>query len=70
MDWRLSLVHIGQEYVGAGGYLRTGDQGFIYQGELFITGRLKDLIIIYGRNLYPQDIERSVESALGEKDQP
>jgi len=40
-------------------YLRTGDLGFIRGGELFVTGRLKDLIIIRGRNLYPQDIERT-----------
>ena len=42
------------------GYLRTGDLGFCHDGELFITGRLKDLIIIRGRNHYPQDIEITV----------
>jgi acyl-CoA synthetase (AMP-forming)/AMP-acid ligase II len=46
------------------GYLRTGDLGFLWAGELYICGRLKDLIIIRGTNHYPQDIERSVESAL------
>ncbi|AFZ46265.1 Beta-ketoacyl synthase [Cyanobacterium stanieri PCC 7202] len=40
--------------------MRTGDLGFISGGELFVTGRLKDLIIIRGRNHYPQDIEESV----------
>ncbi len=46
---------------GDGPYLRTGDLGFIREGELFVTGRLKDLIIIRGRNHYPQDIELTVE---------
>jgi len=44
------------------GYLRTGDLGFIHQGELYICGRLKDMLIIAGRNIYPQDIEESVET--------
>ncbi len=44
---------------GEGPYLRTGDLGFIHAGELYINGRLKDLIIIRGRNYYPQDIEHT-----------
>ena len=44
-------------------YLRTGDLGFIHNGQLYITGRLKDVIIIHGRNYYPQDIERTVEKS-------
>src|SRR5262245_8268586 len=48
---------------GRGPYLRTGDLGYVHNGELFVTGRLKDLIIIHGRNHYPQDIEQSAERA-------
>ena len=44
-----------------GPFLRTGDLGFIDRGELFFTGRLKDTIVIKGRNHYPQDIEKTVE---------
>jgi acyl-CoA synthetase (AMP-forming)/AMP-acid ligase II len=44
-----------------GPFLRTGDLGFFSDGELIITGRLKDLIIIRGRNYYPQDIEFTME---------
>jgi acyl-CoA synthetase (AMP-forming)/AMP-acid ligase II len=40
-------------------YLRTGDLGFVSDGELLVTGRVKDVIIIAGRNIYPQDIERT-----------
>ncbi|MGX9890426.1 fatty acyl-AMP ligase [Streptomyces sp. NPDC002276] len=46
-----------------GTWLRTGDLGFVHAGELFVTGRLKDVIIRKGRNHYPQDIEVSAESA-------
>lgn len=42
-------------------YLKTGDLGFLSDGELFVVGRLKDLIVIRGKNFYPQDIERTVE---------
>lgn len=46
---------------GEGPFLRTGDLGFIHDDVLFVTGRLKDLIIIRGRNYYPQDIEYTIE---------
>lgn len=48
---------------GEGPFLRTEDLGFMKDGELFVTGRLKDLIIISGRKLYPQDIELTVEQS-------
>ncbi|MCO5994847.1 fatty acyl-AMP ligase [Actinoallomurus rhizosphaericola] len=44
---------------GEGPFLRTGDLGFVHDGELYVTGRLKDLIIVNGRNIYPQDVEEA-----------
>lgn len=46
-----------------GPYLRTGDLGFMLDDELYITGRIKDVIIFAGRNLYPQDIEAAAEAS-------
>ncbi len=48
---------------GRGSFLRTGDLGFLHQGELFVTGRIKDLIILHGVNIYPQDIEKTVQQS-------
>jgi acyl-CoA synthetase (AMP-forming)/AMP-acid ligase II len=47
---------------GAGPFLRTGDLGFVREGELFITGRLKDVLVIRGRNHYPEEIEATVQA--------
>ncbi|QOV35708.1 fatty acyl-AMP ligase [Streptomyces ferrugineus] len=46
---------------GQGGYLRTGDLGAMADGLLHLTGRIKDMIVVAGRNLYPQDLERTVQ---------
>jgi acyl-CoA synthetase (AMP-forming)/AMP-acid ligase II len=46
---------------GEGPYLRTGDLGLLCEGELYVTGRCKDLLIVNGRNIYPQDIEEFVQ---------
>lgn len=48
-----------------GPWLRTGDLGFVFSGELFIVGRIKDLLIIRGRNHYPEDIEATVQEITG-----
>jgi amino acid adenylation domain-containing protein len=53
------LAHLAD--TGEGPFLRTGDLGFIRNGEIFVTGRVKDLIIIRGSNHFPQDIELTVE---------
>jgi acyl-CoA synthetase (AMP-forming)/AMP-acid ligase II len=47
------------------GWLATGDLGVVFDGELFVTGRLKDLVVVDGRNHYPQDIEQTVEEHAG-----
>jgi fatty acid CoA ligase FadD32 len=47
------------------GWLRTGDLGLIHDGELYVTGRLKDLLIVAGRNHYPQDVEETVVAEAG-----
>jgi acyl-CoA synthetase (AMP-forming)/AMP-acid ligase II len=48
---------------GESGFLRTGDLGILHEGELYVTGRSKELIIVRGRNLYPQDLEAATREA-------
>src|SRR5262249_6199716 len=48
-----------------GPWLRTGDLGVIFEGELFITGRIKDLLIVDGSNHYPDDIEATIQEITG-----
>lgn len=50
-------AHLG----GEGPYLRTGDLGLIHDGDLFVAGRLKDLLIVNGRNVHPADVEERVQ---------
>ena len=50
-----------REVLGADGWLDTGDMGYLIDGELVITGRSKDLIIVKGRNVWPQDLEWAIE---------
>ncbi|MEA5366759.1 fatty acyl-AMP ligase [Amycolatopsis sp., V23-08] len=66
---RVSGPNVGQGYWGRpeastfrNGWLATGDLGVWFEGELYMTGRLKDLVIVDGRNHYPQDIEQTVEA--------
>ena len=51
---------------GEGPFLRTGDLGFMHEGQMFIAGRLKDMMIVRGVNYYPQDIEAGIEAAAAE----
>ncbi len=50
---------------GEGGFFRTGDLGFLHRGKLYVTGRRKDVIILRGRNHFPQDIEATVKTTIG-----
>lgn len=53
----------GKENTKAGTFLRTGDMGFFHEGELFVSGRLKEVMIFNGANYYPQDIEKTIQEA-------
>jgi acyl-CoA synthetase (AMP-forming)/AMP-acid ligase II len=57
----LSAFNAFMSLTGEGPFLRTGDLGFVHDGELYVTGRLKNMIIIDGKNHYPHDIEKTVE---------
>jgi fatty acid CoA ligase FadD28 len=48
-----------------GPWLRTGDSGFVFDDELFVIGRIKDLLIVYGRNHSPDDIEATIQEIAG-----
>jgi len=60
---RLTAADAAAAGLPGNGWLRTGDLGALTGGNLFITGRQKDLIIVDGRNIYPHDLEFSVEHA-------
>jgi acyl-CoA synthetase (AMP-forming)/AMP-acid ligase II len=55
-----------ENYLASGGgpFLSTGDLGFLQSSKVFVTGRRKDILILRGRNVYPQDVESAVQSAL------
>lgn len=57
-------AHLAGEPDGPG-WLRTGDLGALLDGELFVTGRIKELLVVHGRNLFPQDVEREARAAHG-----
>jgi acyl-CoA synthetase (AMP-forming)/AMP-acid ligase II len=59
------LPELNAQMISADGWLDTGDLGFIHQGHLFITGRMKELIIVNGQNFYPHDLEGIGESIEG-----
>lgn len=61
--WRRDDDAFGNHLEGLGGWLRTGDLGVFHHGDLYLTGRIKDLIVIDGRNHYPQDIEATAAQA-------
>ncbi len=54
-----------REAVDAAGWLATGDLGFVDDGELFVTGRAKEMIVVRGQNYYPQDVEALVRDVAG-----
>ncbi|MDI5978653.1 fatty acyl-AMP ligase [Amycolatopsis magusensis] len=61
-DPEKSAETFGLRLAESGDWLATGDLGVVFDGELYVTGRRKDLVIVDGRNHYPQDIEQTVET--------
>lgn len=61
MLWYIQACLAGEEGLTRK-YLRTGDLGFMWQGELYVTGRLKDMLILRGRNIYPNDVEDCIRN--------
>jgi amino acid adenylation domain-containing protein len=59
----LTFGHKLSDHPDSASFLRTGDLGFLHQDNLYLTGRLKDLILLNGRNVYPQDLEFTAQSA-------
>jgi len=54
---------LNQETIDSNGWLNTGDLGFVYHGQLYITGRAKDIVFVSGQNVYPHDLEEIVIQA-------
>ncbi|HXH55137.1 MAG TPA: AMP-binding protein [Gammaproteobacteria bacterium] len=61
--WHTTDLPVGRFSDDMNVYIKTGDLGFIHKGELFLVGRLKELIILYGKNYYPTDIEMEVKNS-------
>ena len=69
-DFHAIIEDMKDDSIKFGGYLRTGDLGFLHKDQLYVCGRIKDLIIVAGRNHYPQDLEATAESIACEYVRP
>ena len=69
-DFHATIEDMKDDSNKCGGYLRTGDLGFMHKDQLYVCGRIKDLIIVAGRNHYPQDLEATAESIVSELVRP
>ncbi|MGE0792501.1 MAG: fatty acyl-AMP ligase [Sandaracinaceae bacterium] len=65
MEGYYELPHVTAETIGPDGWMRTGDLGYLANGEVFICGRAKDVIIVNGKNYYPQDLEWAGSGVAG-----